>query len=111
MAYLPVLMMCQGRKEISIAPPGFQRITLRVPEYPEIALRNRWEGSGILEIHLDADGRVFDILRVPRSGHDVLDLAVFGVLRSVVFPRNWPDHSRALVFTLKPCSSLAVIKH
>lgn len=113
-AYLPVLMVCQGRTTPTavVAPPSFKPITLRLPEYPAIARRSQWEGSGIIEIHLDADGRVFDALTTPRSGHDVLDLAVIGVLREVLFPRGWPDHFRLpYVFTLKPCNSLPVIKH
>lgn len=114
MPFLPVLMICQGRPTgtARTAPPGFRPVTLRVPDYPEIARRNNWEGSGIVEIHLDVDGRVFDVIPDPKSGHDVFEVAIISVLRPILFPRSWPDHFRLpFVFTLKPCNALPHIKH
>lgn len=55
------------------APP--QLLASPAPNYPSIARRRGWEGSVVLVMQLDSEGRVVDARIETSSGHAVLDEA------------------------------------
>lgn len=55
--------------------PPMPRSGNKPPRYPAEALRNRWEGTVVLNVRVRADGSVGRIELGTSSGHDVLDQA------------------------------------
>ncbi len=61
-------------------------------EYPAIARRMGWEGSGVLTIEADGAGRVLRVTLAKSSGYAVLDeAAIAGHWRFVYEPRGFLD--------------------
>jgi protein TonB len=55
--------------------------------YPSIAIRNRWEGDVLVEMHLEVDGRLAAVRLLKGSGYAVLDEAtITAVRRASPFP-------------------------
>jgi TonB family protein len=52
------------------------------PTYPDIAQRNGWTGTTVLELELDASGRVVDTRLIQASGHEVLDRAAIDAAKT-----------------------------
>ena len=57
----------------------------RPPAYPALARKRGWEGRAILDILVDARGRVKDIRIHLSSGHAVLDRAAVRALKKWIF--------------------------
>jgi protein TonB len=53
----------------------------RPPRYPDIAKRNRWEGTVLLKLFIDAEGRVTDVEVLRSSGYPVLDAEAAAAVR------------------------------
>jgi TonB family protein len=53
----------------------------RPPRYPDIAKQNRWEGTVLLKLSIDAQGRVTDVAVLRSSGHPVLDAEAAAAVR------------------------------
>jgi TonB family protein len=49
--------------------------------YPQIAIRNGWEGRVLVEMHLDLDGRLAAVRLVAGSGYSILDDATITAVR------------------------------
>jgi protein TonB len=49
--------------------------------YPQIAIRNGWEGRVLVEMHLDLDGRLAAVRLVAGSGYSILDEATITAVR------------------------------
>jgi protein TonB len=68
------------------AAPGVEAQSLsrlnRPPSYPAIARRMGWEGTVVLEVEVQADGRVGDVSVAESSGHAVLDRAAADAVRA-----------------------------
>jgi TonB family protein len=55
--------------------------------YPQIAIRNGWEGLVLVEMHLEGDGRLSTVRLVQGSGFPILDEAtIHAVRRASPFP-------------------------
>ena len=55
--------------------------------YPQIAVRNGWEGRVLVEMHLEGDGSLTDVRLLEGSGYTVLDDAtITAVRRASPFP-------------------------
>jgi protein TonB len=52
------------------------------PTYPDIAQQKGWTGTTVLELELDASGRVVDTRLIQTSGHDVLDRAAIDAAKT-----------------------------
>lgn len=52
------------------------------PQYPSIALRNHYEGTAIIEIAVDASGRITETKVFKSSGFPVLDEAALSVVKN-----------------------------
>lgn len=50
------------------------------PDYPPLALRNRWHGTAVVEIKVDPDGKTTDVKLQRSSGYSVLDEAAMEVV-------------------------------
>ena len=61
-------------------PPSFAGN--RPPSYPEIARRSGWEGTVLLRLKIDANGRVLDVTVQESSGYPVLDAEAVNAVRS-----------------------------
>lgn len=53
----------------------------RPPRYPDVAKRNRWEGTVLLKLFIDAEGRVTDVAVLRSSGYPVLDAEAAAAVR------------------------------
>jgi protein TonB len=53
----------------------------RAPAYPEPAIRNGWQGTVLLRVHIDAAGYVMGTELVSTSGHAILDAAAIRAVR------------------------------
>jgi len=51
------------------------------PRYPELARRNAWEGTVLLELTVAATGAVLEVRVIESSGHAVLDAAAVTAIR------------------------------
>jgi len=51
------------------------------PKYPTIARRKGWEGSAVIEIRVDQDGKLLQASIVSKSGKSVLDDAALNALK------------------------------
>ncbi|HWR98526.1 MAG TPA: energy transducer TonB [Candidatus Methanoperedens sp.] len=49
--------------------------------YPQIAIRNGWEGRVLVEMHLDVDGHLAAVRLVDGSGYAILDEATITAVR------------------------------
>ena len=49
--------------------------------YPQIAIRNGWEGRVLVEMHLEVDGRLAAVRLVAGSGYSILDEATITAVR------------------------------
>jgi protein TonB len=49
--------------------------------YPQIAVRNGWEGRVLVEMHLEVDGRLAAVRLVAGSGYSILDEATITAVR------------------------------
>ncbi len=62
-----------------IAVPGDRMVatTLNavVPIYPKQALNNNWEGTVVVDVKIDSNGKPYEVELVSSSGHDILDKA------------------------------------
>lgn len=54
---------------------SLQTLAAPPPPYPRDALLDRLEGTVVLDVHVDADGRPIDVVVVTSSGHRALDRA------------------------------------
>jgi len=55
--------------------------------YPQLAVRNGWEGRVTVEMQVDGDGRLADLRLLEGSGYDILDRATLAaVRRAAPFP-------------------------
>jgi len=54
----------------------------RPPDYPLEALRQRFEGTVLLRVHVAANGRVAEVEILDSSGHPILDAAAVRAIRS-----------------------------
>lgn len=52
------------------------------PVYPEVAYRNRWQGTVLLRITVDEQGQVSRVAIAQSSGHQVLDEAAASAVRT-----------------------------
>jgi len=55
------------------------------PDYPKLARARGWEGTTLLELSIDADGRVANARVLTSSGHEVLDRAALAAVASWSF--------------------------
>jgi protein TonB len=55
------------------------------PEYPSVARRRGYEGTVVLEVFVDREGRVLDLSLFQSSGHNVLDRAAMQAVRGWLF--------------------------
>ena len=55
------------------------------PEYPPVARRRGYEGTVVLEVFVDREGRVLDLGVFQSSGHNVLDRAAMKAVRGWLF--------------------------
>jgi protein TonB len=71
-------------------PHDFASIRRRIDAhkvYPQIAVRNGWEGRVLVEMRLEGDGRLSAVRLLEGSGHAVLDDATIdAVQRAAPFP-------------------------
>ena len=71
------------------------------PAYPAAALRQGWEGTVLLKVHVLANGQPDQVLVASTSGHPVLDDAAVEVVTPWRFvPAKSPDGSVIPVRTL-----------
>lgn len=54
---------------------SLQTLAAPPPPYPRDALRDRLEGTVVLDVHVDVDGRPIEVTVVTSSGHRALDRA------------------------------------
>lgn len=59
----------------SAAGASLQTLAAPPPPYPRDALRDRLEGTVVLDVHVDAAGRPIEVTVVTSSGHRTLDRA------------------------------------
>ena len=55
------------------------------PQYPSVARRRGYEGTVVLEVFVDREGRVVDLNLFQSSGHNVLDRAAMQAVRQWLF--------------------------
>ena len=55
------------------------------PEYPSVAKRRGYEGTVVLEVFVDREGRVMDLSLFQSSGHNVLDRAAMKAVKGWLF--------------------------
>lgn len=55
------------------------------PEYPSVARRRGYEGTVVLEVLVDREGKVLDLDLFQSSGHNVLDQAAMEAVRGWLF--------------------------
>lgn len=81
---------------------GVAFIDYEEPRYPALALRNGWEGTVLLSLRLDANGRVEQSTVITPSGHEILDHSALAVVRRWRFTPSTPRTVRVpLTFRLK----------
>jgi len=95
----PPLRMPPSAAHSSVPQPAVPRVTVprpigvdatiaprpldnRPPHYPDVALRNRWEGTVVLLLHVTDDGAVDDVRVHSPSGHSALDAAAVQAVKS-----------------------------
>jgi len=65
------------------------------PRWPKEAIADRWTGDGIIELHVHADGVVYDAQVSKSSGHELLDRAALQAFR------QWRFQPEAADFAVK----------
>jgi len=78
-AAMPRVPMPASSGVSSRLPPRF--VHNPPPNYPAVALENRWEGEVLLQITIATDGRISRVRVFRSSGHPVLDAAAAGAVR------------------------------
>ena len=56
----------------------------RQQRYPRIALMRQWQGTTVLDLAVDAEGRLLDVRIVRSSGHEVLDQSAVEMARAAI---------------------------
>ncbi|MFZ5508670.1 MAG: energy transducer TonB family protein [Pseudomonadota bacterium] len=56
----------------------------RQQRYPRIALMRRWQGTTVLDLAVDGEGRLLDVRIVRSSGHEVLDQSAVEMARAAI---------------------------
>jgi protein TonB len=80
---LALVMLCSVAWLAPAAPPervvylleGHEVLHHEFPHYPQHAVDQRWEGSGILRLHVRRDGRVSAVTFIKSTGFETLDVA------------------------------------
>jgi TonB family protein len=105
LTYLPALLICGHAScpdsvppdemvKLPYVAPGTKPINAPVPRYPYQALRNRWESTMLVDMHLRRDGAVKDVKILQSTGHKVLDDAARIAFRQWRFKPGGVDHVR-----------------
>lgn len=68
-------------------------------QYPRIAQMRGWQGKPVLEIHIDANGKVTEITVKNASEYESLDKAAIDTVRKTILPMI-PDSLRGKEFTV-----------
>jgi protein TonB len=68
---------------VSEATPLYRRNP--VPEYPLAARKRGFQGTVVLEVHVDRQGRVADLRLSASSGYSVLDQAAMASVKTWLF--------------------------
>jgi protein TonB len=55
------------------------------PKYPRIARRKGYQGTVLIDVLVNREGRVKDIRLLESSGHSILDRAALGSVRTWIF--------------------------
>jgi len=81
-----------------VTPPSANAGYLKnpAPQYPDLALRRRWEGTVTLKVQVLADGQPGEIQIQKSSGHDPLDAAALAAVKRWTFvPAKQGDVAQA----------------
>ena len=75
-------LLAQAAGSISPAPPpASPKALFSYEDYPEEAVRNRWQGKVVAELTIGRDGLPIGCRVVKSSGHKALDDATCNILR------------------------------
>ena len=68
---------------VTLAKPLYMKNPL--PEYPSVARRRRYQGTTLLEVLVDSEGRVGELRVYQSCGHDILDRAALLAVKGWLF--------------------------
>lgn len=72
------------------------------PEYPRLARRRAYQGTVVLEVLVDQEGRVVDLRVFTSSGHQVLDRAAMKSVKTWLFEPGMRGNERVAMWVRIP---------